>query len=330
MQEASIMTFIRTLNGDISPEQLGVTYSHDHIFCVPPYWKDKGETDLLLDDFHASFQELLDFKAVGGQAIYDATAPDYGRHALIVAQMAKEVGIHVVGTAGFNKGFLWSSLKPHTNMSFETYIANNSVEQLAQDIIEEVTIGIENSPHKAGVVKCGTGYNQIHPLEQKTMQAVVKAALETGAPLHSHTELGTMALEQVEIFEKCGMDLGRVAFAHMDRNPDKWLLTKLAHTGSFICFDGVSRIKYYTEEVRSQALIYLCKSGFSHQILIGGDFARKSMSAHYGCGGLGMRFILNSWQPRFCEEANDAGLDGEALLHQFFIENPKRYLTFTK
>lgn len=72
-------------------------------------------------------------------------------------------------------------------------------------------------------------------------------------------------------------------------------------------------------------MITLVKAGFKEQILIGGDFARKSMSAHYGLGGLGMANLLTHWAPRFIEEANDAGLDGEALIHQFFVLNPQRY-----
>ncbi|MDR6614745.1 hypothetical protein ABLV31_02570 [Klebsiella sp. CN_Kp118] len=48
------MGIIRTLNGDISAHQLGVTYSHDHIYCIPPYWAERQDDDLLLDDPQAS------------------------------------------------------------------------------------------------------------------------------------------------------------------------------------------------------------------------------------------------------------------------------------
>ena len=48
------MAFIRTLTGDIKPEELGFTYSHEHIICIPPYWKERGEDDLLLDDENKS------------------------------------------------------------------------------------------------------------------------------------------------------------------------------------------------------------------------------------------------------------------------------------
>lgn len=108
------MAIIRTLNGDISANQLGVTYSHDHIYCIPPYWAERQDDDLLLDDPQASERELSDFRQAGGNAIYDATAPDYGRQAAAVAAMAQRQQLHIIATAGFNKGFLWSSQRPGT------------------------------------------------------------------------------------------------------------------------------------------------------------------------------------------------------------------------
>ena len=73
------MSFIRTFNGDIKPEDLGLTYSHEHIVCRPPYWVEHQADDLLLDDKEKSKLDVLDFKNLGGQAIVDATAIDYGR-----------------------------------------------------------------------------------------------------------------------------------------------------------------------------------------------------------------------------------------------------------
>lgn len=328
------MAFIRTLLEDIAPENLGVTYSHDHIYCIPPYWKTKEVDDLLLDDPEASGNELADFCANGGRSIYDATAPDYGRNVHVVAQLAKKHNVQVIATSGFNKGFLWSSLYPHAKdnpyygESFNNWIDRNDISDISNHITQEVEIGIENSPYRAGVIKCGTGYNQISSLELKVMVAAANAVNDTGAPLHCHTEMGTMALEQAAILKQQQVDLERVGFAHMDRNPDPWLHQQIAKTGAYICFDGISRIKYFPEHVRSQAIISLCKKGYQKHILIGGDFARKSMSAHYGFGGLGMRYILQDWRPRFIEEAQLEGLDGEELLYDFLVKNPANYFQF--
>ncbi|WP_333892304.1 phosphotriesterase [Atlantibacter subterraneus] len=322
------MGFIRTLTGDIAPQQLGVTYSHDHLYCIPPYWQERNEEDLLLDDKAASERELADFRAAGGQSIYDATAPDYGRHVEVVAEIASRQQVQIIATAGFNKGFLWSSKRPGSDQTFADWIASTPLDALVEHVSREVTDGIDGTAYRAGMVKCGTGYNTISPLERKTMEVVVRAQQATHAPMHSHTEMGTMALEQAAIFKQLGLDLSRICFAHMDRNPDPWLHRQLANTGAFISFDGISRIKYFPEHVRTEAILALCKKGYQKQILIGGDFARKSMSAHYGKGGLGLKFILADWRPRFLEEAREAGFDGEALLHDFFVENPARYFSF--
>lgn len=322
------MGLVRTLNGDIDSNDLGVTYSHDHIYCIPPYWQQRQEEDLLLDDLHASGQELADFVQAGGQSFYDATAPDYGRHAVEVAQLARQHQLHIIATAGFNKGFLWSSPRYDTGETWAEWIGRSTIDEMTEVVVNEVQHGIDGSGHRAGVVKCGTGYNTISPLERKTLEVIVRAQQATGAPMHTHTEMGTMALEQAAIFRQLGLDLSRICFAHMDRNPDPWLHQKLARTGAFISFDGITRTKYFPEHVRTEAILALCRKGYQDQILIGGDFARKSMSAHYGKGGLGLKFILSDWRPRFIEEAHAAGMDGEALLQAFFIDNPARYFSF--
>lgn len=140
--------------------------------------------------------------------------------------------------------------------------------------------------------------------------------------------MGTMALEQTQIFKQLGLDMSRLCFAHMDRNPDPWL-HRLNRQHRGVCFFRRYQPDNITpEHVRTEAILALCEKGYQNKILIGGDFARKSISAHYGKGGPGMTFILVDWWPRFIKEANEAGFDGEALLHQFFVENLARYFTF--
>ncbi len=73
------MAFVRTMRGDISPQEMGFTYSHEHIVCVPAYWKERGQDDLLLDDPEKSLAEVMAAKKAGVDTIVDATAIDYGR-----------------------------------------------------------------------------------------------------------------------------------------------------------------------------------------------------------------------------------------------------------
>lgn len=328
------MTFIRTLRGDIRPEELGFTYSHEHIVCRPAYWVEKKADDLLLDDKEKSKRDVADFKRYGGQSIVDATAVDYGRDVQAVKEISEELDIHIVGTAGFNKSFLWDAgiserLKPIIGeyKTYSEWIDATSINSLTDFVVKEVEEGLEGTLYKAGQVKFGTGYNRISPLEEKTLRAVARAHLETKAPLHSHTEAGTMALEQIELLQSEGIDLSYMSFGHMDRNPDPYYHEQIAKTGAYLSFDGIAKIKYAPESTRIQCILELVKRGYENQILVSGDTARKSYYKHYDYG-LGLEYIIAKWVPRFIDDANQQGFDGEALIRKFFVENPARCFTF--
>lgn len=330
------MGFIRTLLGDISKEELGFTYSHEHIVCRPAFWQERGEDDLLLDDKEKSKLDVLDFKQHGGRSIVDATAIDYGRDVQAVQEIAVETGIHIVGTAGFNKSFLWDAkikeeLKPLIGHygTYAQWIEAKSINELADFVIREVEEGLEGTPFKAGQVKFGTGYNRITPLEEKTLRAVARAHHETKAPIHSHTEVGTMALEQIELLKSEGVDLSFLSLGHMDRNPDPYYHEQIAATGAYMSFDGIGKIKYAPESTRISLILELVRKGFEDQILISGDTARKTYYKHYD-QGLGLEYIISKWVPRFVDEANRNGFDGRKLVEKFFVCNPANCFSFKK
>lgn len=323
------MSYIRTMLGDIEPVQLGFTYSHEHIVCRPGHWVDRKEDDLLLDDPAKSLKDVLDFKHLGGNTIVDATAVDYGRDVPAVKRISEEAGIHIIGTAGFNKSFLWDSKRPGGTDTYESWIAAASIDELADFVISEVEVGMEGTDVRAGQVKFGTGYNMISPLEEKTLRAVARAHHATHAPVHSHTEVGTMALEQIALLKEEGVNIEYLSIGHLDRNPDTYYHLKVADEGAFLSFDGIGKIKYAPESTRIHSILELVKRGYGKQILVSGDTARKTYYKHYG-HGLGLRYIIGEWVPRFIEEANTAGFDGKALVEDFFIHNPRKCFTFKK
>lgn len=319
--------FIRTIDGDIAPEQLGFTYSHEHLVCEPPYWKERGMDDLLLDDPVKSMLDVVDYLHAGGKTIVDATCVDYGRDILSVKKIAEKTGLQLIATAGFNKGFLWDAKIPGEDRTFEEWIDKSTVDDLTDFIVKDVTEGIGETGIRCGQIKFGTGYNSISPLEVKTIRAACRAHHATKAPIHSHTEGGTMALEQISILKEEQIPLEYVNFGHMDRNPDPWLHRKIAETGAFLSFDGIGKIKYAPESTRIRCILELVKAGHQKQILISGDTARKSYYRHYR-HGLGLEYIIAGWIPRFVEEAGEMGFDGSELVEDFFVRNPARCFTF--
>jgi predicted metal-dependent phosphotriesterase family hydrolase len=323
------VSYIRTMLGDIAPDQLGFTYSHEHIVCRPGHWVDLGADDLLLDDAEKSQLDVAIFKKAGGNAIVDATAIDYGRDVLAVRAISQNTGIHIIGTAGFNKSFLWDSKRPGSEETYYTWIERTSIEQLTDFVVSEVEIGMEGTGIRAGQVKFGTGYNTISPLEEKTLRAVANAHHKTKAPVHSHTEVGTMALEQIALLKEEGVAISNLSIGHMDRNPDTYYHLKVADEGAYLSFDGIGKIKYAPESTRIQCILDLVKRGYQKQILVSGDTARKSYYKSYG-NGLGLGYIIENWVPRFIEEADKQGFNGKDLINDFFINNPRENFTFKK
>ncbi|MBV8413636.1 MAG: hypothetical protein JO251_00320 [Verrucomicrobia bacterium] len=132
------------------------------------------------------------------------------------------------------------------NIAFRDWIAFKSRAELRDHVVKELTVGLDGTDLKGGVAKFGTGYNTIGEDDEKVMRAVLDAHKETSAPLHSHTELGTLILEQLAIVKQEGVDPSRLTIAHVDRNPDPWVHRKAADTGCFLCFDGEVRTPVHT------------------------------------------------------------------------------------
>ena len=295
---------------------------------MPPLWKEQGLADFMIDDVEASIEDVRLFTAAGGEAIYDATAIDYGRDVAALKRIADRTGIRIIATAGFNKKIMWPGPMAGTGGTFQDWIDGRSRAEIRDHVVRELTEGMDGTDLRGGVAKFGTGYNTISESEDKMVRAVLDAHKQTGCPLHAHTELGTLILEQIAILRQEGVDPSRLTIAHVDRNPDHWVHRKAAQAGVFLCFDGISRIKYHPESILIDCIVNLVRHGHEDQIVVGGDIARRTMYRNYGEGGLGLGYILESWVPRFIEQAGEAGLDGQALVDKFFIENPKRAFVF--
>ncbi|MFU0790212.1 phosphotriesterase family protein [Virgibacillus proomii] len=301
------MMKVRTVLGDIEPTLLGTTYSHEHLWTNPP--ATQKDRDLELTDYEASVSELWRFKRAGGDALVDATTLDYGRDASKLVQMSLETDVHVIATSGFNK-----------HIYFPKWVEALSIEEIAEKLIRDVTIGMDGTKAKAGFLKAGSWNQMIHPLEEKVTRSVARAQLETGAPIWLHTEAGTMGMEMLDILEDEGVDLTKVVVGHSDRNADPYYHLQLVRRGAYVQFDGSSKIKYYPDSIRVSLIKNLLENGFINHLLISGDMGRKTYLHAYG-GGPGFEYILKKLIPRLLDE----GLTQKEI-DTIFIDNPSRWL----
>ncbi|MEY9971420.1 putative metal-dependent phosphotriesterase family hydrolase [Lysinibacillus sp. RC46] len=298
---------IRTVLGDISKEALGFTYSHEHLWCCPP--PQQKDRDFELTNYEASLEELKTFKNIGGETLVDASTLDYGRDGNKLKRMAEESGINVLGVTGFNK-----------HIYFDDWVETESIDQIVDRLVHDIQVGMDGSDAKAGILKAGSWYNVILPLEEKITRAVGRAQKITGAPVWLHTESGTLGVEMLDILEDEGVDLHLVAVGHSDRNADPYYHLNILERGSYIQFDGPGKVKYYPDNIRIDLIKNVLAHGYGHKLLISGDMGRQSYLHAYG-GGPGFRYIKQKFIPRMLNERIS-----QHAINQIFYTNPADWL----
>ena len=305
------MGTINTVTGPVRGEDLGVVDYHEHLSFNAPGWLLREDRDFKLDDVDRSAAELRDWTVAGGRTIIEMSAIDFGRDIRAVKRIARKVPeAQVIAITGFNK----------------PYFCDDSVFSIAdKDLIKrcvrDIERGIDGTECKAGLVKGGTGYNTMNERDQKLLRVAAKAHLETGVPLITHTEAGTMGWEQVEMLAGEGVNPARICLSHMDRNPDFWEHRRIAQTGAYLGYDCPGKTKYGPDELRIGVLKKMIDAGLGSQILLGNDLGRPSYWRHYG-GGPGLDFVLAKHVPRLLDEGVS-----QAAIDDLLIHNPRRYLT---
>ncbi|MFN8377886.1 MAG: phosphotriesterase-related protein [Anaerolineae bacterium] len=305
------MAFIRTVCGDIAPDQLGRTTLHEHLIGQPQVTGE--DPDFILDSEAAAIKELYFFRAAGGRAVVDMTPVDYGRNVRALRRISEASDVHIVTVAGYIKG-----------KSADPYVRDLTVTQIADGLIRDVIEGVDGSGVRAGVLKAGTSLNKITPNEEKIIEAVAIAQRETGALISTHTEAGTMALEQVERFTALGVPVERLLIGHLDRNLNWDMHLALAHTGVTFGYDQFGKEKYAPDATRIEFVVRMVQAGFRDQLALSMDTARRSGITSYG-GGPGFTFLW--WRISPWLKENDLTDDD---LDAIFVRTPARLLTFER
>lgn len=306
------MARIMTVTGGIDPGQLGVTYAHEHLLGGPPEWSpEAADADFTMLSPELAARELGLFKLAGGQSIVEMSPPDYNRRPEQLRELALQTGINVLMTTGLHKD---SFSKPLTD--------THSVDDLAAVFAREVTEGVDDTGVRAGVIKAATSLNAITEGEEKVLRAAARAHLATGAPISTHTQNGTMGMEQLAVFKKEGVDLSRVALGHVDRKLEYDYHRAMLDTGASLIYDQISKEKYVPDRDRVAVLVRLVAEGYGGQLMLAGDFGRTSYWTSSG-GGPGLTYILWRFVPWLVSE----GMKPENA-RAMVLDNPARFFAF--
>ena len=303
------MAEIMTTRGPISADQLGVTDYHEHLYVEPPGWLHKGDPDFALNSVEKSSEELKRFAKAGGRTLCELTAVDFGRNIAKIKAVAENVPeVNVIVTAGYNRPSYMGR-----------WVHAVSEADMIRDTVRDLTKGIDGTDVKAGIIKCGTEYNNFNESGRKLVRVAAAAYRETGRPIITHTTAGTMGYEQASLLIEQGVDAHRIALSHMDRNLDAGDHLRVTKLGAYVGYDCFGKTKYGPESARLALLREMLDAGAGRRILIGNDLGRPSYWKSYG-GGPGLDFVLTEFKERFLASGFT-----DAEWTMMLVDNPRRF-----
>jgi 5-phospho-D-xylono-1,4-lactonase len=149
-------------------------------------------------------------------------------------------------------------------------------------MIADIHQGMDGTSIKAGLIKAGSSKNKISTEEEKVFRAATITHQATGVSVSTHTEAGTMGLEQVALLKAGGIPSERILIGHCDRNLDWDYHLALAQTGVTLGFDQIGKEKYYPDLDCVNFIRRLIDAGYVGQIALSGDLARQPYFPEYG------------------------------------------------
>ena len=314
------MPFVRTVLGDITPGDMGLTYSHEHI-VIDESFPTIANRDFILNDTGKISKELNEFYALGGRTVVDTMPANCGRNVLKLAEVSRMSHVHIIAPTGIHleKYYPPNHWRYHLSEDELTELFIKDVE----DGIDEHDYGcpvVKRTQHKAGLVKLATGDEQITPHQEKIFHSVVNTHLSTGVPILTHTNMGRHAMDQVNLFYKLGANLQHVVLSHVDKRKDIAWHKDLMQTGVYVEYDSHFRWKKGEENFTYKLLEHLLPA-YANRIVSGMDMARSTYWKSYG-GRPGLTFLLTT----FKDDLDKMGLGD--YFEQMFFTNPQQLFSF--
>jgi 5-phospho-D-xylono-1,4-lactonase len=312
--------FVRTVLGDIQPEEMGSTYSHEHII-IEESFPTVSNPRFILNDVDKVSAELAMFYEAGGRTVVDTMPANCGRNVEKLAEVSRRSKVHIIVPTGIHLE------KYYVPNHWRYFYSEN---QLTRLFVDDITRGIDRydyggpvvnrTAHRAGLIKLATGDDFITPHQEAIFRAVVNAHIESKAPILTHTNAGQLALEQVSLFTKLGADLSHVVISHVDRKDDVGWHRELLQTGVYVEYDAAFRWKKGEENITYKLLEKLLPE-FPEKIVVGMDMAKDIYWKSYG-GQPGLTWLLTD----FRKELEARGLGD--YFENMFINNPQKLYSF--
>jgi phosphotriesterase-related protein len=348
---------IMTVNGEIETEQLGITLPHEHLFIdfrmiyepLPEQIRDTlGGDEINLNNLHVLkhhpysivdnliieneelvVSEVMEFQKAGGSSIVDQTPIGLKRYPEMIKKVAEATGLNIIVGCGF-----------YVKESLSEELLGASEKNLEEQIMRDITVGIEGTPIKPGVIGEIGISNELGEWEEKVFRVVGRVYKETGLPVSIHIQAvptlpgyegALLGLDALRKLDKFGVDLGKVVICHTDAQVNMEYIRGIVETGAYAEFDHVGK-EFYIESrdfqldsdtERMAALKQLIEAGYTNRLLISQDVCLKTDLMAYG--GYGYAHVLRDLVPYM----RKMGISDKAI-DTILIRNPMNWLNIAK
>lgn len=319
---------VNTVCGPIPVAQLGVTLMHEHLVIGYPGW----EADTLhpgparREIVSICCEKIQAMQDRGIQSMLDPCPNDLGRDVELAAEVAALTGFTIVCATGLYKEDEGGAAYWHFRRSVDTAVAS-----MAELFIHELSVGIGDTGIKAGIIKVATGVGQISEYEHLVLRAAALAAVETGAPITTHTDQGTMGVEQQQLLVGLGVAPHKIIIGHSCGSSDHDYHMKILNGGSYLGFDRFGLDMLVPDEQRIEALVALLARDQQRQLVLSHDsvwctrgepFPREILAAVDPDVLFNPTHIHDHIIPRLLE----AGVS-QAQVDTMLVDNPRRFFS---
>jgi phosphotriesterase-related protein len=257
---------VRTLTGDVAPDQLGRVLIHEHL-CVD--WGEMlGRPKVLDFDYNEMVDRMVAkmeaLHQVGIGAMVECTPIGCGRYVDLFKDVAGRSPVKIIASTGFFHES-WCPIHPIGQAL--------DIDAMTDLFAREVTEGMGDTLIKAGIIKCATGEGRISPKEEQILRASARAYKATGCPIITHTTNG-MGLEQLDIFESEGVSPEELIVSHIGFEEDPLDYSEqMLKRGANISFDRIGMHMFYDDDHWVNVVGNAINKGYIDQVMLSHDAA---------------------------------------------------------
>lgn len=258
------MSKVNSVTGELHINDLGYTLIHEHMRTrseaiakqFPRLYDEEGE------EYELALEQVLAVKKHGVQTIFDPTVMGLDRDVLFMERISRAADVKIIAATGI---YTFDTLPTRFNV--------NSIDFLADQFVQDIEVGIQNTSIKAGFLKCATDVQGVTPAVEKVIRAVARAHLQTGYPIMTHSHPATeTGIKQAEIFKEEGVNMGKVLIGHCGDTDNLDYIERVLDYGVFIGMDRYGISKVLSTEKRNKTVIALTEKGYANRMFLSQDY----------------------------------------------------------